>query len=149
MQQRKRKYALKSIAIFSALGIFVVAISLATGLLKVDIIASSLEKDLPANYEKLEGKIEDKIQDGKNFVFFTSSWCGPCQTMSNLYKLSAKKYSDIKFYEADIEENRDLANSMDANTAPEVLFVQDGKVLSSNEVNINEIEKTIDKYASL
>lgn len=149
MVQRKRKFALKGIAAVSAVALFVLAISLATGLLRVDIVASSLAAEIPTNYEKLEGKIEDKINDGKDFVFFTSSWCGPCHTMSNLYKLAAKKYTDIKFYEADIEQNRDLANSMNANNAPVVLFVQDGKVVANADVNINEMEKTIDKYASL
>jgi len=149
MVHKKRKFALKSFAIFSALGIFALAISLATGLLRIDIVASSLSKELPANYTKLENKIANKVNEGKNFVFFTSSWCGPCQTMSNLYKLSAEKYSDISFYEGDIEVNRDLANNMQASNAPMVLFLQDGKVIGNAEVSINEMEKTIDKYASL
>lgn len=149
LPKKKRKFALKSFAIVSALGLFIVAISLATGILKIDIVASSVVKEIPANYEKLEGKIADKIESGKNFIFFTSSWCGPCQTMSNLYKLSAQKYSDIKFIETDIEVNRELANSMSTSYAPVVLFVQDGKVIGNSEVNINEIEKIVDKYASL
>lgn len=149
MVHKKRKYALKSFAIFSALGIFALVISLATGVLKIDIVASSLSKELPANYTKLENKIVEKLKDGKHFVFLTSSWCGPCQTMSNLYKVAAEKYSDISFHEGDIEENREFANNMDASNAPMVLFIQDGKVIGNAEVNINEIEKTIDKYASL
>lgn len=149
MVRRKNKFALKSFAIFSALGLFVLAISLATGLLKVDIVASSLSKEIPQNYSKLEGKIINKLEEGKHFVFFTSSWCGPCQTMSNLYKVSAEKYSEIKFFEADIEQNRELANNMEARNAPAVIFVQDGKVIGNAEVSINEMEKTIDKYASL
>lgn len=149
MIKRKDRVALKSFAIFSALGLFVLFISLVTGLLKIDIVASSLSKEIPENYSKLEGKIMNKFEDGKYFVFLTSSWCGPCQTMSNLYKVSAEKYSEIKFFETDIEQNRDFANNMDAVNAPAVLFVQDGKVIGNTEVSINEMEKTIDKYASL
>ncbi len=149
LPKKKRKFALKSFAIVSAISLFVVAVSLATGILRIDIVASSVSKEIPANYQKLEGNIMDKIQNGKNFIFFTSSWCGPCQTMSNIYKLSAEKYSDINFYEADIEVNRELANSVSAANAPVVLFMQDGKVIGNTEVNLNEIEKTVDKYASL
>jgi len=149
LPKKKRKFALKSFAIVSALGLFAVVVSLATGILRIDIVASSVVKEIPQNYEKLEGKIVSKLESGKNFIFFTSSWCGPCQTMSNLYKLSAEKYSDINFYEADIEVNRELANNMAAANAPAVLFLQDGKVVGNSEVGINEIEKTVDKYASL
>lgn len=146
---KKRKFALKSFAILSALGLFVIAISLATGILKIDIVAYSLASEIPENYQKLDGSENGNLSEGKNFVFFTSSWCGPCQTLSNLYKLSANKYSEIRFYEADIEVNRDLANTMNTLNTPAVLFIQDGKVIGNSEVGINEIEKTIDKYASL
>ncbi len=145
MVKRKRKFALKSAAIITAISLFAFGVSVATGILRIDIVASSIE--LPANYRKLEEKIANKLE-GKSFVFFTSNWCGPCQTLSKLYKLSAQKYSEIDFYETDIEVNRDLANSTSTITAPSVIFIQDGKVIGSSEVSINEIEKTIDKYAS-
>lgn len=147
MNKRKRKFAIKGVAIICAVSLFGIGISIATGLLRFDIIASSI--DLPANYKKVEERIENTLSEGRSFVFFTSNWCGPCQTLSKLYKLSAQKYSDIKFYETDIEINRDFANSISTENAPSVIFIQDGKVIGSAEVGINEIEKTIDKYASL
>jgi thioredoxin 1 len=145
----KKKFALKSFAIFGLIAMSLIGLSLATGLLKVDLVASSIANELPENYFKLEDKVSNKLNEGKNLIFFTSNWCGPCQVMSNTYKSAAEKYSEINFYEADIELNRDLANNMNALNAPVVLFVQDGTVVGNSEVNINEIEKVVDRFASL
>lgn len=68
--------------------------------------------------------------------------------MSNQFIEAAQKYSNLNFYEADIEEHRNVANDFDALNAPSVIFIQDGQVISSGEVGIDGIEKMIDKYAS-
>lgn len=148
MVKKKKKFALKTVASVTVVILFFLGISIATGLLRIDIVASTISSDIPENYQKAD-KIQTDLNDGKHFVFFTSSWCGPCQTLSNFYKLSAKKYPDIDFIEADIEINRELANEFSATLTPSVLFIQEGKVVSNTEVGINDIEKNIDKYASL
>lgn len=148
MVKKKKKFALKTAAAVTIVVLFFLGISIATGLLRIDIVASTISSEVPANYHK-EEKIETNLMEGKHFVLFTSSWCGPCQTLSNFYKLSAKKYSNIDFIEADIEINRALANELGATLTPSVLFIQDGRVISNTEVGIDDIEKSIDKYASL
>lgn len=148
MESKSKKVKLKPIYVSLLLLVSLIVISFATGLLRIDTEASNAVESIPENYIKLKGEVKDVLKEGKGFLFLTSNWCGPCEIMSNQFIEAAQKYSNLNFYEADIEEHRNVANDFDALNAPSVIFIQDGQVISSGEVGIDGIEKMIDKYAS-
>ena len=57
--------------------------------------------------------------DGKNtydkekkvIIKFSASWCNPCKRIAPQYEELSKKYSQVIFYEVDIDENEESSDS--------------------------------------
>ena len=70
-----------------------------------------------------------------SLLYFTASWCGPCQRVYPLLnELSAKlkeneKYN-IEFYKIDIDENEEFCEKCNIRSVP-TFFVMNGKNLLS------------------
>lgn len=83
------------------------------------------------------GKVLLENMDKKvlSLLYFTASWCGPCQRVYPLLnELSAKlKESDkynIEFYKIDIDENEEFSEKCNIRSVP-TFFVMNGKNLLS------------------
>lgn len=137
---------------FTAYALFVVVgfgVMLSIGLIKVELIASNDVTEVASNYKIISNDDLAFLNDSKSFIFFTSGWCGPCQNLSSLYATSAIKYPEINFYQLDMEQSRSIANHYNINIAPSLILLQNKKVVVTTEVNISDIQKVIDRSASL
>lgn len=71
-----------------------------------------------------------------SLLYFTASWCGPCQRVYPLLnELSAKlkgneKYN-IEFYKVDLDENEEFCEKCNIRSVP-TFFVMNGKNLLSH-----------------
>lgn len=77
--------------------------------------------------------------DKKAIICFSATWCIPCKKIKPLYQSFSKKYSNIKFYEIDIDEEEQLVNEMNIKSIPTFVFLENGKKI--NEFVGSDIEK--------
>ena len=58
-----------------------------------------------------------------------ADWCGPCQQMKPLFEELAKELSEkYKFGILNIDENRELAVSLNVSSIPTFIFIKNGQV---------------------
>lgn len=61
---------------------------------------------------------------GRLTIFdFNATWCGPCRAFGPIFEDAAKKYNQVKFISVDVDEHKDLAESLQINSIPAVLFI--------------------------
>lgn len=70
-----------------------------------------------------------------SLLYFTASWCGPCQKVYPLLnelsdKLSENNNYNIEFYKIDIDKNEEFCEKCDIRSVP-TFFVMNGKNLLS------------------
>ena len=102
--------------------------------------------------------LENMEKSVLSLLYFTASWCGPCQKIKPfLEKLSDKLKENgeynIEFYKIDIDKNEDFCNKCDIKSVP-TFFIMNGKDLlsslnGSNKTKLSEIiVETFNKFNS-
>ena len=57
-------------------------------------------------------------------IDFNATWCGPCKAFGPIFEEAAEKYSDkVKFISVDVDVHKDLAESLQINSIPAILFI--------------------------
>ena len=84
--------------------------------------------------------IGDILADNMNkkvlsLLYFTASWCGPCQKVYPLLlelsnKLSENEKYNIEFYKVDIDNNEEFSEKCDIRSVP-TFYIMNGKNLLS------------------
>ena len=79
-----------------------------------------------------------------SFLYFTATWCGPCQKIYPLIeelsnKLKENDNYNIIFYKIDIDQNEEFCEKCDIRSVP-TFFIMNGKNLLSS-INGPSIEK--------
>lgn len=70
------------------------------------------------------------LEGGKVAVDFYSSECPPCEALAPKFENLSELYGkDIKFIKIFRQDNRDLAESLDVNGSPTVIFYDNGKLV--------------------
>lgn len=70
------------------------------------------------------------LEGGKVVVDFYSSECPPCEALAPKFENLSELYGkDIKFIKIFRQDNRDLAESLDVNGSPTVIFYDNGKLV--------------------
>lgn len=73
---------------------------------------------------------QEVLKGGKVAVDFYSTECPPCEALAPKFEGMANIYgNDIKFVKIFRQGNRDLAESLDVNGSPTVLFYDEGKLV--------------------
>ena len=74
--------------------------------------------------EEFNAKIKsDKLV----LVDFNATWCGPCKMLSPILEDLAKQYSSkVELVKIDVDENRNLANSMKIESLPTMVLYKNG-----------------------
>ena len=80
--------------------------------------------------------VENEKNKILSFLYFTATWCGPCQKIYPLIKeLSNKLKADdnynIIFYKIDIDQNEEFCEKCDIRSVP-TFFIMNGKKLLSS-----------------
>jgi thioredoxin 1 len=79
----------------------------------------------------------------KKILYFTASWCGPCQKIKPVFKaLEAKHGSSINFSAIDVDLNAKMASHYKVNSMPTFVFLSDdeeiGRFVGANEEKLKE-----------
>jgi thioredoxin 1 len=66
----------------------------------------------------------------KQVLYFTASWCGPCQSIKPTFHDLEEEYSDkINFTMIDVDLNSDLAATHKVEAMPTFIFINEGRVI--------------------
>lgn len=69
---------------------------------------------------------EQTIETGAKVVVFSSMHCGPCRMMVPILE----DINQCDVYKLDVYDDLDLANKMNVEAVPTILFLRDGKEVS-------------------
>lgn len=73
---------------------------------------------------------QEVLKAGKVAIDFYSTECPPCEALAPKFEDLSELYGEeIKFFKIFRQDNRELANSLDVNGSPTVLFYDDGKLV--------------------
>ena len=61
-------------------------------------------------------------------VYFTASWCGPCQKIKPIYEQLATDFPEATFIKVDVDECADIAAGAEVRAMPTFHFMKDGKL---------------------
>ena len=80
--------------------------------------------------------LENMDKSVLSLLYFTASWCGPCQKIKPFLEelsiaLKEKGKYNIEFYKIDIDKNEDFCNKCDIKSVP-TFFIMNGKNLLSS-----------------
>lgn len=68
-----------------------------------------------------------KVQGSKLAVVdFSATWCGPCKMLAPVFHELAEEITDADFFNADVDENRELAEKYGIQGVPSVLVFKEG-----------------------
>ncbi|XP_078713452.1 thioredoxin-like isoform X2 [Lampetra fluviatilis] len=97
-----------------------------------------------SDYDELKGCAGSRLI----ILFFTATWCGPCQQIKQPYHTMAEKeeYNAV-FCEVDVDEAGDLLSSFGVTCMPTFVFVKDGIQLDKLEgASLGNLRKRIEKH---
>ena len=80
-----------------------------------------------------EEKFNEEIKQGKVFVDFFATWCGPCQMLAPVLEEMDQKgeFGDIKVIKVDVDEAPEIAGRFNVQSIPTLLLFKDGKVVDT------------------
>jgi len=61
-------------------------------------------------------------------VDFSATWCGPCRMVAPVVEELSEELTDFNFFNADVDENSDLAVEFEISSIPAIAVLKDGKV---------------------
>lgn len=56
-------------------------------------------------------------------VDFNADWCGPCRRLAPILKELARERTDVDFYSVNVDDNKELAESLRISSIPMLLIV--------------------------
>ena len=71
--------------------------------------------------------ISQVLKSNAAVVDFSATWCGPCKMIEPVLEELSEEMGDIEFYNADVDENMDIAMNFGIQSIPAVLIFKDGK----------------------
>ena len=70
-------------------------------------------------------------QDGIVVIDFWAPWCGPCQQFSPTFEAAAEKYTEMKFFKVNTDEEQEIAQALKIRSIPTLMIFRDRILLFS------------------
>ncbi len=80
-----------------------------------------------------EKQFDEALKEGKVFVDFFATWCGPCSMLAPVIEDMDRngEFGDIKVVKVDVDELPEIAGRFNVQSIPTLLLFQDGKIINS------------------
>ena len=76
-----------------------------------------------------DNNMDEALESKLALVDFSATWCGPCQMLAPIIEeLSDELDGEVDFYNADSDENMELAQEYDIHSIPALLLFKSGEV---------------------
>ena len=77
-----------------------------------------------------QNNMQDALKAKVAVVDFSATWCGPCKMMAPIMEeLSEEMAGQVEFYNADTDENMDLALANKVTSIPALFLLRDGQIV--------------------
>ncbi len=78
-------------------------------------------------------ELDELVATGKKTVCdFFATWCGPCRMLSPVMEELSEEFPDTTFAKVDVDQNGDLAASLNVFSIPDVFVFENGEVKDHN-----------------
>lgn len=71
----------------------------------------------------------EETKDGVVLTDFWATWCGPCKMQAPILDQLSEERQDVKFTKMDVDQNKEVAQSLGIMAIPTLLIQKDGKVV--------------------
>ena len=71
-------------------------------------------------------EFKSEALQGTSVVDFSALWCGPCKMMGPVLEEVSDEMTDVKFYNVDVDEERELAMEYGISSIPAIVVIKDG-----------------------
>ncbi len=65
---------------------------------------------------------------GNAVVDFSATWCGPCKMLAPVLEQISEEMTDVNFFNVDVDEAPELAESFGITNIPALVVLKDGAV---------------------
>ena len=157
-KKRRSNIRTKVIIIFAFFVFGVFAITILSSKIKLSVLSSTEPSQQLSNYyigypQNIEytsdNNTENILKQQKELIFFTSSWCGPCNMIRKIIVDNFYSLQDVKIYEVDIDSDKDLANKYEISFAPALILDDKRKVEKVTEFDVDKIQDLINSANDL
>ena len=77
-----------------------------------------------------QNNMQDALKAKVAVVDFSATWCGPCKMLAPIMEeLSEEMAGQVEFYNADTDENMDLALANKGTRIPALFLLRDGQIV--------------------
>ena len=77
-----------------------------------------------------QNNMQDALKAKVAVVDFSATWCGPCKMLAPIIEeLSEEMAGQVEFYNADTDENMDLALANKVTSIPALFLLRDGQIV--------------------
>lgn len=77
-----------------------------------------------------QNNMQDALKAKVAVVDFSATWCGPCKMLAPVMEeLSEEMAGQVEFYNADTDENMDLALANKVTSIPALFLLRDGQIV--------------------
>ena len=77
-----------------------------------------------------QNNMQDALKAKVAVVDFSATWCGPCKMLAPIMEeLSEEMAGQVEFYNADTDENMDLALANIVTSIPALFLLRDGQIV--------------------
>ena len=77
-----------------------------------------------------QNNMQDALKAKVAVVDFSATWCGPCEMLAPIMEeLSEEMAGQVEFYNADTDENMDLALANKVTSIPALFLLRDGQIV--------------------
>lgn len=77
-----------------------------------------------------QNNMQDALKAKIAVVDFSATWCGPCKMLAPIMEeLSEEMAGQVEFYNADTDENMDLALANKVTSIPALFLLRDGQIV--------------------
>ena len=77
-----------------------------------------------------QNNMQDALKAKVAVVAFSATWCGPCKMLAPIMEeLSEEMAGQVEFYNADTDENMDLALANKVTSIPALFLLRDGQIV--------------------
>jgi thioredoxin 1 len=83
--------------------------------------------------EDVTGEQLEALISAHNIVFidFWAEWCAPCKEFSKCYSKAADEYTDIQFVKVNIQNETELADTLQIRSIPHLMVFKQGIIIYS------------------